>query len=108
MKIDEFNEWLPMTVDLAIEVLKDPNRDICYGTSYTESAIKIAIQALEAQRWISVSERLPTEKDANSSLEVLVWDQASCWHDLLGYGSVEDNDHITHWMPFPEEPSEVE
>ena len=36
-----------MNVNEAIEVLKDENRDICYGTSYTEKAIKIAIEALE-------------------------------------------------------------
>lgn len=36
-----------MNVNEAIEVLKDENRDICYGTSYTENAIKMAIEALE-------------------------------------------------------------
>ena len=36
-----------MNVNEAIEVLKDENRDICYGTSYTKNAIKMAIKALE-------------------------------------------------------------
>lgn len=107
MKIDEFNEWLPMSVDLAIEVLKDHNRDICYGTSYTESAIKIAIKALEAQRWIPVSERLP-KKD---KIVFVFTDCGETDFAYIGYttGHWFTNgmlliQTVTHWMPLPEPP----
>ena len=99
-----------MDIKEAIEVLKDENRDICYGTSYTEDAIKTAIEALERTCWIPVSERLP-EKDKS----VFVF--TDCGETDFAYighttGHWFTNGMlliptVTHWMPLPEPPEQV-
>ena len=65
---------------------------------------------LEKTRWIPVTERLPTEKDANTNGLVHVWlKDGNCdyedWQDVARYA--ERYQRVTHWMPLPE-PPEVE
>lgn len=60
-----------------------------------------------ADEWISVSERLPTEEDANingSVLAINIHDGfSSCW----AWESVKTfPESFTHWMPSPEPPKE--
>lgn len=101
-----------MNVKEAIEILKDENRDICYGTTLADEATKLAVDELERSRWIPVSERLPTETKA-----VLIftnWDDESSTENYVrqatfGNGiwlDVDENteENITHWMPLPEHP----
>lgn len=108
-----------MDIKEAIEVLKDENRDICYGTSYMEDAIKTAIEALERTRWIPVSERLPDDSEL-----VMLFAPAGTytdfdWYDFGIYHKGSNSFlHIgfplcaqflptsTHWMPLPEPPKE--
>ena len=79
------------------------------GVQY-EQFYKDAIEALERTRWIPVSERLPTEKDANINGLVHVWlKDGNCdyedWQDVTRYA--ERFQRVTHWMPLPK-PPEVE
>ena len=73
----------------------------------------------DAQKWISVEERLP-EVDARYgeyeySVELLVYDglrrraayychTTKLWHDSW---YEDDTIEVTHWMPLPEQPKEV-
>lgn len=57
--------------------------------------------------WISVEERLPTEKDASPNKSVLAIDI----HDGFAREWVRESvvlypDSFTHWMPLPEPPKE--
>lgn len=69
------------------------------------------IALLERTRWIPVSERLPTP----SMQAVLIFDGGEVYYayfdnnqfiyrHLPGYGP----SNVTHWMPLPEPPQEVE
>lgn len=76
------------------------------------TAVKHAIEALERTRWIPVSERLP--EVVNSKVAV-VWqdgDVTLCHtRDVAEFIRVTQSskeDYITHWMPLPEAPKEVE
>lgn len=68
--------------------------------------------------WISVEERLPCmEEMAGESISVIGWfvggvlpegDMCFCVYDEDDGFTDEDgdlNDHITHWMPLPEPPT---
>ena len=75
------------------------------------------IALLERTRWIPVSERLPTDKEAIGSdgypVDLLVVDR---WKVLTAYFQVEErtfkygdhfpSDTVTHWMPLPEPPDQ--
>lgn len=66
-------------------------------------------EALERTRWIPVSERLPTEDDSDENGYVWVWNKNGRgtwnWRDVVFHNHIVK---ITHWMPFPEPPQEVE
>ena len=77
-----------------------------WGDSVT--AIDMAIAALREQpRWIPVTERLPTDADANPYESVLAihkddgFAKSWCWDLVVRYTS-----EFTHWMPLPEPPKE--
>ena len=56
------------------------------------------------QKWIPVSERLPTEEDADEYETVYAISKGSYpkqWHWTK---VAELHDHFTHWMPLPPEP----
>ena len=98
-----------MDIKEAIEVLKDENRDICYGTSYTEDAIKTAIEALERTRWIPVSERLPEYSDyVLAVFEKCLPFVAMYYSGVKKFSCEREEANPTHWMPLPEPPQEVE
>lgn len=78
-------------------------RNICGGKSPEE------IQALIIQaekRWIPISERYPTEKDANSNGLIIAYSAylmkttVCTWHHII------DDGVTSHWMPMPELPKE--
>lgn len=64
----------------------------------------------EAQRWILVGERLPTQKDADRWGYVRGIDSEKSQFFFRWYEIPEWNESakITHWMPLPEPPKEDE
>ena len=85
-----------MTIDEAIKDIKDNIKPVVGGIS-----LDMAIEALERQRWIPVSERLP-EIDK----EVLVTYGKLCWVcSLFESPDIEDGlyqweDNYGHWYKF--------
>lgn len=62
-------------------------------------------------KWISVKDRLPEEGETvlcyyESDLMGVCTRLHEIWEDSYGYW--ESDDAITHWMPIPEPPKEVE
>lgn len=95
-----------MTNEECIKMLKsklDGNTDTSYEWC---ECVRLAIKALEQQRWIPVSEKLPEK-----NIEVLVttkWDGITIGemlgnNDWLIYEGTTyaDNDDIKAWMPLP-------
>lgn len=75
---------------------------------YIDTALRLAIAALERDRWISVEDRLP-EKEGH----YLASDGPSVFEAFFGgettwYDPVEEWDEYTvdHWMQLPEPPKE--
>lgn len=90
-----------MTIDRAIEILNPEHREHYDGLDEVNEACRMGMKALERQRWLPCSERLPEAGE-----EVLVFSRsrgiAVDYYDrcLFGYADV------THWMPLPEPPEE--
>jgi hypothetical protein len=60
-------------------------------------ALESRINSLEAERrWIPVSERLPTEEDADKYGEVM-WFYRKNGAVIAGWGVYRDSVHVTHW-----------
>lgn len=68
------------------------------------------MEKVDEMKWISISNRLPTEKDADAKGNVLCyWEDGSIetyqarwveeWNDDRNH-----KDKITHWMSLPEKP----
>ena len=68
------------------------------------AAESLADDGVTVQQWIPVTERLPSEEDADDDACVMAIHKASkrrCFH----WRSVADNPFdFTHWMPMPEPP----
>ena len=90
----------------------------CFGCAYIDhdhhimDMVRDAADAVEelltaVPHWISVEERLPPAYEsvitANKNGDVR-------WNYLINvkYGTWSNGYHITHWMPLPEPPKEVE
>lgn len=65
---------------------------------------EMAIKSLERTRWIPVSERLPTKKDADRLGRVLSYNSYMDWVDTFSWHGVEHSDSVTHWIPLPAPP----
>ena len=64
---------------------------------------------IERTRWIPVSERLPTEDDANSKGKIIAWCTSFNGTEVdLNWRLVETSGVITHWRGGMEPPQEVE
>ena len=60
--------------------------------------------------WIKVEDKLPSEGELvlmsydDVVKEGIFSSNRFCYFD---YGSLEDQEGVTHWMPFPEPPKEI-
>lgn len=98
-----------MKIEEAIEILKNP---LWYNPVFEEyetveeydEASKMAIKSLEAQRWIPVSERFPTEDDADELTGLVLYRQSNGWK-FTDYWYVPElsTTAITHFMKLPSE-----
>ena len=64
----------------------------------------LALDSLHTSRWIPVSERLPTKKDADRLGRVLSYNSYMDWVDTFSWHGVEHSDSVTHWMALPAPP----
>lgn len=87
-----------MTIDEAIKDIKDNIKPVVGGIS-----LDMAIEALEKQRWIPCSERLPEENGyylATIEIGLKIVDVVY-FNTTSGFGFFMA-DMITAWMPLPE------
>lgn len=63
----------------------------------------------QEQKWIPVTERLPTAEDGNEDGEVLVYHPSSGLYEGMYWNDVSIHRKLlSHWMPLPEAPKEVD
>lgn len=106
-----------------LEYFKDIN--FAYNNSVMFDTLKDMLDELESEKqahaWISVKDRLP-----NSNGCYIVWrphfypdfgmpsicyfDGSNTWHDSYGvdFEKILNASDVTHWMPLPEPPKEIE
>lgn len=98
-----------MTIDRAIEILNPEHREAYNGLDEVNEACRMGMEALERQRWIPVSERVPEDEELvltykNGQFDVQVYEKrrngwiCGGWFWSLGT--------VTHWMPLPKPPKE--
>lgn len=107
MKIDE-------AIDDLYTILGQHNGEYMDYASYEAAVdnLNIISNFVAGTRWIPVSERLPeieTEVIVFSGL--LMWiaflTKEKVW-EIVGHDETYDQSLVTHWMPLPEPPKEVE
>ena len=96
-------------VKTGIDVDKDELvRALNYDRNQYEKGYRYGLKANE---WISVKERLP-EVEADILAYIGEGSFVVCWMTHDGYWQcpayLMDKDDVTHWMPLPEPPKEVE
>ena len=78
----------------------------CIGKLTTEAADAIEKLLAAVPHWISVDERLPTDEDGDP------WDRCIVYTDEDTIQTLPlckvGNGYVTHWLPLPEPPKEVE
>jgi hypothetical protein len=99
-----------MTIDRAIEILNPEHRECYDGLDEVNEACRMGMEALERTRWIPCSERMPerpgdyqvcTKNEYYGTKNVAKrYFNGDCWSGRWT--------NITHWMPLPEPPEEVQ
>jgi hypothetical protein len=91
------------------EVIVNGLIGVCSEYQFKVETIDLAITALQAyQPWIPVSERLPTEEDADKKGLVLTYDklenQETFPRDCIEEWNATKDNKITHWKSLSEPP----
>lgn len=108
IEINRLQESLKQTKEAAKE-LKEQKYTVNMLPVYNQiKSLELQITALQAyQPWIPVSERLPTEADADEGM-VLTYDtflnKETFPYDLINEWNATHDNKITHWKPLPEQP----
>ena len=101
-----------MTVDEAIKYLRNPlswaiGKTLEKQIADNKEATQMAIEALERQRWIPCSERMPEDDTEvlvylfeNNKSPYIAWLSDGRWY--TEYFEVEQEDEPVAWMPLPE------
>ena len=104
-----------MTIDRAIEILDPEHWEIYDGVDEVNEACRMGMEALERTRWIPCSERLPEKNDqwvlclcVSGAIEVLKFDYTMWNWDAQYPGRCYMENYVTHWMPLPQLPKEVQ
>jgi hypothetical protein len=89
----------------------------CHHSSVIPKAINHYFDSLRKKnKWISVEDRLPTNKEVLKNWKFLVCNNRDNWTDAAYYsetdGDLWDNGECgvipTHWMPLPTPPKNIE
>ena len=84
MGLDDFKEYTEETIE--------------------EIAAHLIANGVTVQRWISLSERMPTADDADDWCQILTTDKDGLT-DCYDYRTVRERpDWFSHWMPLPKAP----
>ena len=104
-----------MKIERAIEILDPEHWEIYDGVDEVNEACRMGMEALERTRWIPCSERLPEKNDqwvlclcVSGAIEVLKFDYTMCNWDAQYPGRCYMENYVTHWMPIPQLPKEVQ
>lgn len=111
---DRFDPFREKLIEFAEASLRHNDNSGCevtinMGTKSTPVAYKLSPTE---PKWIPVTERLPelhgdfitaiAFEDGDILIDISVW-YGKCWETLSG-----EKCNVTHWMPLPEPPKEVE
>jgi hypothetical protein len=101
-----------MTVDEAIELLKDKRFEInckVNGTTQFSKALEMAIEALEQTEWIPVSEKMPPIAQrvlvsaTNGEVLIARYHSFDKWtFEPTGISYAYNKDSVVAWMPLPQ------
>ena len=93
-----------MTNEEAIKVLKLVSCENKMVNSILQNAIKIAISALESQKWIPTVERLPEDDETVIVYKPIAKGTPIEMQIIQGWGI--NTAIMSHWMPLPQPPRE--
>lgn len=101
-----------MKIERAIEILDPEHRENYDGMDEVNEACRMGMEALERTRWIPCSERLPEVCKDTSYLAYIpsfgAADIADYHPDVDEWTFMGLPITVTHWMPLPEPPEEVQ
>lgn len=104
-----------MKIDRAIEILDPEHRENYDGMGEVNEACRMGMEALERMRWTPCSERMPEKNDqwvlclcVSGAIEVLKFDYTMWNWDAQYPGRCYMENYVTHWMPLPQLPKEVQ
>ena len=114
--MDELMEKLLVLLDAAHDELENYCAGDCsvcehdvksFGCIDVRLAKHLITNGVTIQKWIPVSERVPTEADANSGGKVLAHRKEGHSDTFYWKTVVDFPEWFTHWMPTTELPKEV-
>lgn len=98
-----------MRKDDLIEYIRCLEHNYNVAVSFNENQAKYVESLGLPIGWIPVTERLPKAEDANSFGEIMVWLRSTKTDALWKWRRAIDHpEAISHWMPLPKPPKEVE
>lgn len=98
-------ELLEEYIEVVVDLTGEPTIEVNYG----ECAAELIANGVTVQRWIPVTERLPTWVDGNKYGGILAVRRGHELSDFYHCNDVKENpDEFTHWMPLPTPPKDGE